>query len=440
MADEPRTLSSLANRALPKLVGATVRVLDGKDKGQRQTLQSGAVVVGTDESCALVLSDPKVSRRHCEIAVGPYGFIVKDLESRNGTFFEGSRVGQIAVPPGALVRVGETWLVLGTTGDAPEVVPSEKTSFGKLLGKSVAMRRVFTLLERAATTDATVLLSGETGTGKELAARAIHQFSARSGKPYEVLDCGAVATTLLTAELFGYRRGAFTGADKDHAGVFERADGGTVFLDEIGELPLETQAMLLRVCEDGTVKRLGSGEARQVDVRIIAATWKELPSEVVAGNFRQDLYYRLQVFPINLPPLRSRKDDLPLMCEVLLKKLGMSQVGPVAGPALHELMRYAWPGNVRQLRNVLERAWVQAGAQGGFADLRFDLENLPAPRGTPDQGASFQEQKATAVAEFEYRYLSGLMNDNQDNIKKASRMSGIERSQLKRLLRKHGLL
>jgi DNA-binding NtrC family response regulator len=301
------------------------------------------------------------------------------------------------------------------------------------------MRRLYTLLERAAESDATVLLGGETGTGKELAARAIHTEGGRRKGPFQVFDCAAVAPTLIASELFGYVRGAFSDAVKDRAGVFELADGGTVFLDEIGELPRALQPALLRVCDQGTVTRVGSTEARQIDVRMIAATRRDLAAEVVAGRFREDLFYRLQVVPIVMPPLRARREDLPLLLRRIAADLGACSLGPVEGPSLARLLAHPWPGNVRELRNVLERALVQAPRGARFVDLDFRLPPPVAPAGDGGDG-SFQEQKREVVDRFERQFLTELMQEHDGNVKRASRASGIERTQLKRLLRKHDLL
>ena len=416
-----------------------VRVLDGADKGaQRELKPKVPVVVGSESACDLKLDDPKVSRQHCALTLGRYGFVARDLGSRNGTWFEGSRVGEVALPAGAILRVGDTHLALETLEQAVTLEPSAKTSFGALTGQSLAMRRAFALLERAAASDAVVLLTGETGTGKELAARAVHAASPRAKGPFEVFDCGAVAPALLHDALFGHHKGAFTGATDSRPGAFARAGGGTLFLDEVAEVPLALQGVLLRALEEREVLPLGAPAPVAVDARIIAATRKDLAEEVVAGRFREDLYYRLNVLTVTLPPLRARKGDLPLLCAALLDELGASRPGPVEGPNLARLESHRFPGNVRELRNVLERAVVRKDTPFTALELQLDAPPAPPPGAAPDDG-SFQEQRQHALGEFERGYLQNLLREHQGNIKAASRASGIERTQLKRLMRKHGL-
>src|SRR5688572_22675275 len=278
-----------ATGSLPRLDGGEVRVLDGPDRGLRADIGATPIAIGSSSRCQLVLTDPKVSRLHLEVSLARYGFVLRDLGSTNGTIFEGARVGEVAVPPGALVRLGDTTLVRGAESERGRPEPSAATEFGALVGRSTAMRKAFARLERAARSDATVLLCGETGTGKELAARAIHAAGGRATGSFEVLDCAAVAPTLLRSELFGHLRGSFTGARQDRPGVFTRAQRGTVFIDEIGELPLELQPALLRACDHGEITPLG-GQPTTVDVRLIVATRRDLAQEVLAGRFREDLY------------------------------------------------------------------------------------------------------------------------------------------------------
>jgi DNA-binding NtrC family response regulator len=437
MAEETRTAS--AGATLFHLQSGTVRVIDGADRGKTWTITDTPICIGSADTCEITLRDSRVSRRHCRITLVAHGFLVEDLESRNGTYFEGSRVGQIAVPPGAILRVGKTHLAVGGTRDTATIEPSTRTQLGSLVGHSLVMRRTFALLERAAASDVTVLLEGETGTGKDGAAHAIHALGARARGPFEVLDCAAQVPALLASELHGHQRGAFTGATADRAGVFERANGGTVFLDEIGELPLDLQPALLRVLETSTVTRLGSHTPLRADVRVIAATHRDLAEAVVAGTFREDLYYRLQVLPITMPPLRQRRDDLPALCTALLREHGVD-AGPIDGPRLAALAEHRWPGNVRELRNVIERALVRAGGHAPFAQLVFELGERDVGEALARGGGdSFQERKREAIDRFERDYLVELLREHAGNVKQASRASGIERTQLKRLLRKHAL-
>jgi len=395
------------------------------------------LVIGTDPDCGLILRDAYASRRHCEVRAGAHGFWVVDLGSKNGTFYNGARIGEIALPPGAIIRIGDTHIVLEIDSAKPGMDLSPRSAFGDLVGRSLAMRRLFTLLERASQSDATVLLCGETGSGKDLAARAIHDASARKNGPFVVLDCGSSADELIRSELFGHLKGAFTGAMDDRVGAFRSADRGTLLLDEIAELPLELQSALLRATDKQEVVPVGGQHPISVDVRLIAATNRDLPDEVRAGRFRHDLYYRLQVLPIAVPPLRDRYDDLPLLCTRLLRDMGLSRV-KLDGEAIGCLAQYSWPGNVRELRNVLQRSLIHAGA-GEASTVRPVLPHRP-DASIAFEPAGFQQQKRAVIETFERDFLTRLLDEHGGNIRAASRASGIERTQLKRLMRKYDLI
>ncbi|HEU5060190.1 MAG TPA: sigma 54-interacting transcriptional regulator [Kofleriaceae bacterium] len=441
ISGESRTRSSTSLKSAIGLPGGVVRALDGRSRGKSARIGDRPVLVGSGEEADLRLSDPKVSRRHVEIGLGRFGFVVSDLGSRNGTLFEGSRVSQASLPPGAILRLGDTHVVLMAEADERRLPPSPRASFGRLVGGSPPMRQMYALLERAADSDATVLLLGETGTGKELAARALHDEGPRARAPYEIFDCGAVAGSLIASDLFGHVKGAFTGAAADRPGIFERAHGGTVFIDEVAELPLDLQPALLRVCDRGEVTRVGSTHRVRVDVRIIAATRRDIAAEVVAGRFREDLFYRLGVISVTLPPLRARRSDLPALCTAILRDLGMADPGPIDGAGLGFLAAYDWPGNVRELRNVLERALVGSPGAARFRDIAFvPAATEPREQRPPATAHSFQEQRQQVIAGFERQFLSDLMAEHGGNILRASQASGIERTQLKRLLRRNRLL
>ena len=440
ISGDSRTRSSTSLRSAIGLPGGLVRALDGKSRGKSARIGERPAVIGSGEEADLRLLDPKVSRRHAEIALGRFGFVVVDLGSRNGTLFEGSRVSQASLPPGAILRLGDTHVVLMADADERRLPPSARSSFGQLVGGSPPMRQTYALLERAAGTDATVLLLGETGTGKELAARALHDLGPRAGGPYEILDCGAVAAGLLASDLFGHVKGAFTGAAADRPGIFERAGGGTVFIDEVAELPLDLQPALLRVCDRGEVTPVGSTRRVPVDVRIIAATRRDVAAEVVAGRFREDLFYRLGVVTVTLPPLRARRSDLPALVTAILQGLGMAEPGPIDGAGLGLLAAYDWPGNVRELRNALERALVASPGARRFRDISFAAAGAREPERPASSPHSFHEQRQQVIAGFERQFLSDLMAAHGGNILRASQASGIERTQLKRLLRRNRLL
>ncbi|MGZ6143485.1 MAG: sigma 54-interacting transcriptional regulator, partial [Myxococcales bacterium] len=317
--------------------------------------------VGSHPLNDLVLEDPTVSRFHCEIRLSPEGARVRDLGSLNGTLVDGVPVGEAFLRSGSLLRLGNAVLRFDYgTGENPLLL-STRDRFGSLVGGSVAMRAAFALLERASASDATVLLEGETGTGKGQAAQAIHAASARKGKPLVVVDCAAIPASLIESELFGHEKGAFTGADQRRAGAFETAAGGTLFLDEIGELPADLQPKLLRVLEDREFRPVGASAVKKSEVRVLAATNRDLRAEVNAGRFRADLYFRIAVLKIALPPLSQRLDDMPLLVEQLLGSLGATpeQKASLLAPRFVQLLQSgAWPGNVRELRNYLERCLV----------------------------------------------------------------------------------
>jgi transcriptional regulator with GAF, ATPase, and Fis domain len=387
----------------------------------------------------LVLTDDTVSRHHCELSRGPDGIQVRDLDSTNGTRVDGTRVREAVVQPGAVIKIGEVEIALRPSTQKVEVLPSDKSSFGGALGESLAMRSIFGVLERIAPTDGTVLLGGETGTGKEVLARAIMSQSARATKPFVIVDCGAVSYSLIESELFGHERGAFTGAVAMRQGAFELADGGTVFLDEIGELPLDVQPKLLRVLETKEFRRVGGNKTLHSNVRVIAATKRDLQREVNAGKFREDLYFRLAVVPVTVPPLRQRREDIPLLVTHMLKQAGDLSV---SADTLAALSSHDWPGNVRELRNVLERAIYMAQATGSQEIGVVALPSASASSDTGfafDAGKSYRETRAKFDAEFERRYVKWLLGRHGGNVSAAAREAKMDRKHLHDMARKHGL-
>jgi DNA-binding NtrC family response regulator len=415
------------------------------DAPQTVALGARAVVVGAHGSCDLVLADPQVSRRHAELAIQDGGVRVKDLGSTNGTWWQGSRINEVVVPAGATVQFGGT-PVRVTGADAPTVTPSERTRFGapgfEMVGTSVAMRELFAVLELAAPTEATVLLEGESGTGKELAARAIHDASPRAAGPFVVVDCSAIGEALIDSHLFGHVKGAFTGADRDRRGAFVEAAGGTVFLDELGELPLAVQARLLRALEAQTVQPVGADRPVRIDARVVAATHRNLAAMVERKQFRFDLFYRLAVVHIALPPLRDRLDDLPALIASFYAARGVAP-GPIDGDNLGRLRRHPWPGNVRELRNVLDRAWAMSGASAAFGALKLWVEPGPAAAGfaeVVDTSLPFKDAKERWNDHFERRYVAAVWAAHASNISRAAEQAGLSRRHFRELLYKHGLL
>jgi two-component system, NtrC family, response regulator GlrR len=399
---------------------------------------SGAVCsIGSADGNDLQVADETVSGFHCEIRVAADGVRIVDLGSLNGTMVDGVLVKEAFLRNSSLVRLGAAKLRFELVDGGNRLLVSDRTSFGELHGQSVPMRASFALMEKAAASDATVLLEGETGTGKGQAAEAIHRASARGGKPFVVVDCGAIPANLLESELFGHEKGAFTGAQNRRSGAFEDADGGTIFLDEIGELPLDLQPKLLRALENRHVRALGTSSYRPVDVRIIAATNRDLRAEVNQGRFRADLFFRLSVVRIVMPPVRQRPEDMELLVRKLLRGLGASEasLARFCDPAfVSGLSRSAWPGNVRELRNYLERCAV-------LDDLAAVTPAADAGTGAAvDVGQPFAEARDLVLAEFERRYVEQLLRVHRGNVSAAARASGIDRTYLHRLMRRHGLV
>jgi len=413
-------------------------VTEGADRGREHASTAERVVVGAAEGADLVLADPTVSRFHCEVAVAGDRFVVKDLASRNGTRVDGVAVTVAPLRDGATLTVGRTKLRFEIGEGRVEVPLSSDERFGGLVGRSPAMRAVFSALARAAAHDTTVLLRGETGTGKEVAAESVHAASDRRDRPLLVIDCAALPPQLIESELFGHEKGAFSGADERRVGAFEDADGGTVLLDEIGELPLDLQPRLLRVLEQKEIRRVGGNRYRSVDVRVIAATHRDLRGEVNDGRFRADLFYRLAVVEIVLPPLRTRPEDLPATVESLLEALDARDRPEAASLTtrafLETLERHAWPGNVRELKNYLEKCLVLS--EPAPLDARRAAASLELPI---DPRRPIKEARQDFVRAFERRYLEELLAACGGNVTAAARQAGVDRIHFYRLLWRHGL-
>jgi two-component system response regulator GlrR len=415
----------------------TLAVEDGPDRGATYTSASERVVVGTHDGVDLRLADRAVSRFHCELELGPAGVVVADLGSRNGTAVDGVPVLRAPLRDGAVIAIGTSKLRYRLAEDHADIPLATTDRFGLLVGGSPAMRAVIAQLVRVAASDSTVLIEGETGTGKELAAESLHREGPRADAPFLVVDCGAIPPELIEAELFGYAKGAFTGAADGKAGVFEAAAGGTVFLDEIGELEPALQPKLLRALESREVRRVGENTYRPIDVRVIAATHRDLRAEVNAQRFRPDLYYRLAVVQVRLPPLRERTADLPLLVDAILAQLGMSE-HPLADtlrtPSFRErLAAHAWPGNARELRNYLERCLVlRAPLPPSASAPVVDV----APAGGPEP---LKVARDKWLRVFEHAYLTDLLARHDGNVSAAARAAGVDRIHLYRLLWRNGL-
>lgn len=403
-------------------------VQSGPNAGKKVRLDR-TLVVGSDSKAGLRLTDPTVSRRHLELQPRADGVFVRDLGSTNGTEIAGMRVVEGLVAAEATIQVGSTSLQISMREENLGR-PEGNGSFGGVVGESAPMRRLFGILERVAATDSTVLIQGETGTGKEVIAESLHRGSLRCEKPFVVFDCGAVSASLIESELFGHVKGSFTGAIADRLGAFAEADGGTLFLDEIGELPPELQPKLLRVLENGVVKRLGDDTSRRVNVRVIAATHRDLEAAVKEKRFRQDLFFRLAVIQVHIPPLRERPGDIAPLARHFVDRMGRTDF-VLSAHLLARLSAYSWPGNVRELRNVIERA-----LSGELVEL-VPAESSPPPGALTE--APFKVAKDRLVEEFTREYFEALSRACGGNLRKMARAAGVHRNHVQRLVAKYGL-
>ncbi len=396
-------------------------------RGRDQLVYRGTadqVTIGSHPANALVLPQVTVSRFHARLELDATGYRLVDLESTNGTHVGALRIGSAYIEHKARLRFGDVEVLFEIERDEAELDLEEGARWGAALGRSPAMRRLFDQLGRAAPTPSTVLLTGETGVGKDVLAEEVHLRSGRTG-PFVIVDCGALPEGLIDSELFGHERGAFTGADSARAGAFEEAAGGTLFLDEIGELPLDVQSRLLRVLEERRVKRVGADRWHSVDVRVIAATHRDLARMCNERRFREDLYYRLSVVALRVPPLRERPEDIPLLVESFLVAAGADPT--VDRRLMAELATRRWPGNVRELRNVVERGLT----------LGPDHEDLDPRDGGGEE--PFKVAKARAVEAFERRYLEELLRRHNGVVAQAARAGQVDPAWIFRLVKRHGI-
>jgi len=467
-----------------RLRKAKLVVVAGPDQGREVEVVKSRVSGGRSIINDLVLQDKAVSGTHFEVVVKDDGYRLRDLDSRNGTYVGELRLREVFLKPGAQFRIGHTEIRFQPMQDVVEIALSERDRFDRVIGASAAMREIFATLEKVAPSDLTVMITGETGTGKELIARGVHNASPRRSKPFVVLDCGAIPKDLIESTLFGHEKGSFTGAIGQHRGCFEQANGGTIFLDEIGELDLGLQPKLLRVLEQREIKRVGGDKTIKVDVRVLAATNRDLRAMVNAGTFREDLYFRLSVIHVELPPLRERREDVAQLAQHFLREVaarrGMTM--SLGQDAMAALASHAWPGNVRELRNVVERAASLSGGPGiTRADLVFGRDASPSVIVARDlanaggqaavaavssagggsgaaaggaaaatgfvgfdatalaPGLDFKEAKQRVVDAFEAAYLKALLSRHDGNITRSAQEAGLTRYHLRELLKRHNL-
>jgi len=448
------------------------------DPSQEWVFDKEEIRIGSMEDNDVVLNDDTVSRYHCKIIQDDTGYILVDNHSTNGTFINKVRVREGFLKPGCTLAVGQSLLKFNAREEEVQIVPSHANRCGSLIGGNAKMREIYSIIEKIAPTATTVVIDGETGTGKEVVAQSIHSLSPRAKNELVVFDCGAVPPNLIESELFGHEKGSFTGAMMTRTGLFEQADGGTLFLDELGELPLDLQPKLLRALEQREVRRVGATKAQKVDVRIIAATNRDLETEVRAGRFRQDLFYRLSVVRLHLPALRDRADDIPVLVQHFLDSGsynrgagGAQRVRGITRDATAALQAYPWPGNVRELVNVIERAvsfcnhelieisdlpdYVRTARPPAAQKEQVRAHPRPqtgpvaaaalspTPPPTPEEllgvGVTFKDAKEKWVATFERDYILHTLRRNNNNISHAARAADIDRKYFRKLMKKYDI-
>jgi transcriptional regulator with PAS, ATPase and Fis domain len=433
------------------------------------------LLVGTSADCDILLSDPRVSRRHCELRLTEKGVLIRDLASKNGTLIGGAPVVEAFLPPGVPAIVGDTEILVHATGSSAVLPLSPRAAFGECVGQSLPMRALFATLERAAPTDETILLLGESGTGKEILARGIHAHSKWKDGPFVVVDCGAIAPNLIEGELFGYVRGAFTGAAAARTGLLEEANGGTLFIDELGELPLDLQPKLLRAIESRQIRKLGSNEWTPWSARIVAATHRNLRQKASEGTFREDLYYRIAVVEVHVPALREHKDDIDLLVErFLATRDPPSSIADLPPRTIALLKAYDWPGNVRELRNTVARLVLfpellpqLIGPSKGAGER--ETTGSPTAPPPPDKSAApvdtagaaeagadeaqegdverlgmllelpLPDARQVVMERFERRYLAVKLRQHGGNISRVADAIGVSRQLIYRLMERYAL-
>ncbi len=443
---------------------------EGRHQRLERTFDQATVTIGAMDDNDVVVVDATVSRYHCRILQEDASYVVQDLGSTNGTFINDVRVREGYLSPGCELRLGNCRIAFNAVNEQVEVTASPLERCGGIIGRNIRMREIFGVIEKISPTGATVVIEGETGTGKEVVAQEIHKQSRRGTRPFIVFDCGAVPESLIESELFGHEKGSITGAIKTRQGRFEMAQGGTIFLDELGELSIDLQPKLLRVLEQREVRRVGASKSIPIDVRVIAATNRVLEDEVRAGRFREDLFYRLSVVRVMLPPLRERTEDVPLLVRHFLSNanynrdsFGKQKIHHISPAAMRLLESYPWPGNIRELVNVIERAC-------SFADGdNIDIEDLPEaliaqfhgpstfiqhhtpypnssggiPGPFPDPSAlrdmTFKDAKEEWISTFERDYILALLARNDNNISHAAREAEIDRKYFRKLMKKYDI-
>ncbi len=432
MSSDPNATLLLRGARRSEPLPAQVRIEGAPADPRLFGLTMGGCVVGSGKGAHIVVQDPAVSRRHVELKLVPEGVEVIDLGSSNGTFYLGQRVEHMVLGLGSRLRIGASDVVIEADPEGLREDSAQTGEYRGLVGDSPAMRRLFSLLTRLEGSLAHVLIEGESGVGKELVVNAIREGSSLNSRPFVSVNCGAIGRELVLSELFGHKRGSFTGAIDSRRGAFDEAHEGTLFLDEIGELPLEIQPALLRALEIGEVRPIGEPHAHRVKVRVIAATNRNLEEEARQGRFRQDLYYRLAVVKVRVPPLRDRLEDVPLIARRIAANEGVHELPE---DLLASLSSRAWPGNVRELRNAIQSFLALGETDPSnelFDPLRAALSRFVDPR------APYGDQKDAIVAAFTQVYVRRVLAETHGNQSEAARIAGLDRGYFGRLATKHG--
>jgi DNA-binding NtrC family response regulator len=435
--------STVASTKLIELRGGTLHVTADKDK--RATVGADPITVGRDASCTIVLDDKRVSSVHGELVATPLGVRIRDLGSKNGIWTNDVRIHEGYLADATTLHFGPIELAFEPAQKSERMRISQKEQIGSLYGRTPAMREVFARIERSAQADLTVLVEGETGTGKELVAQAIHELSPRKGKPFVVVDCGSIPHGLAESTLFGHTRGAFTGATDNRTSPFVLAEGGTVFLDELGELPLDTQPKLLRALAERRIQSVGGSGYVPFDARIVAATRRDLQRAVNEDAFRSDLYFRIAQVRITMPSLRDRVEDIPGLVQFILDREGHKNAFKrIPRDSMAQLLRHDWPGNVRELANVVAVA-VALADEGAPIDLAAHLAagnvqgGMRALAGEATIDLGYHEAKRAALDQFEKAYFSVLADKTGGNIAEMSRRAKLQRTHVRRYLVTHGI-
>ncbi|MBK6694869.1 MAG: sigma 54-dependent Fis family transcriptional regulator [Myxococcales bacterium] len=423
------TQTVAASASAFRVRAVSLRILKGSEQGITARVDRPLFIIGSGQTADLRISDPGVSREHLRILLDLSGARLQDT-SKNGTYIGGMRVRDATLSQDTAITIGGTTIQISIEPESIELPLSEADRFGDAIGSSTVMRHMFANLERIAGSDLTVLIEGESGVGKDLLARGIHQRSPRYDGPFVVVDCGAIPANLVESELFGHERGAFTGATESRRGMFEEADGGTIFLDEIGELPLDLQPKLLRALEQREIRRVGARAPKPVNVRVIAATNRRLAEGARTGEFRTDLYYRLAVARVTVPPLRDRTEDILPIARVILRALRGDPNADFPADFSSMLAAYPWPGNVRELRNVVER-YAVFGSERGL----FDRASAVA-RSADDDLASltYHEARKIVLDRFEEQYLPRVLERASGVMSRAAELAGVARPSFYRMM------